>query len=77
MKDRLPAAEFKARCLEILDRVAAGGASVVITKRGKPVARVAPLVDKPGRIVGALRGEIESVGDIVSPLDVIWPATKR
>ena len=52
----MSAAEFKAKCLDVLDRVAATGEIVTVTKRGKPVARVAPLVEKPARVVGAMKG---------------------
>jgi hypothetical protein len=50
---------------------------VVVTKRGKPVARVVPMVNRPDRIVGALKGDIEVIGDVVSPVGVTWKATKR
>jgi prevent-host-death family protein len=36
------ASEFKAKCLKLMDQVAATGDTLVITKRGKPVARVLP-----------------------------------
>ena len=39
----IPAGEFKAKCLALLDEVAAGGEELIVTKRGKPVARVVPL----------------------------------
>jgi prevent-host-death family protein len=50
----ITATEFRARCLEILDRVEESGEEVVITKRGRPVARVVPLA--PVRPWLALRG---------------------
>ena len=40
------ASEFKAKCLQLIDEVAASGESIEITKRGKPVAR---LVTRPGQ----------------------------
>ena len=70
------AAQFKAKCLRVLDDVATSRRGVVVTKRGKPVARVVPMVDRPDRIVGAMKGEIEIRGDIVSPLGVTWKALK-
>lgn len=73
----IAAATFKATCLEVLDRVAATRQGVVVTKRGKAVARVVPLVDRPDRLVGAMKGEIEIRGDIVSPLGITWEATRR
>jgi prevent-host-death family protein len=75
-KTVISAATFKATCLEVLDQVAETGREVVVTKRGKPVARVAPIVNKPAQIVGAMKGEIEILGDIISPLRVRWKAVK-
>lgn len=67
---RVPAARFKSQCLALLDEVEATGRSIVVTKRGRPVARVAPLAE------GApdLRGSVVSQGDVVSPLDEEWDA---
>ena len=73
----LNASRFKATCLEVLDEVARSGHGVVVTKRGKPVARVVPMVNRPDRIVGAMKGEIEVHGDILSPLGVEWEALKK
>ena len=42
----IKAGEFKAKCLKLLDEVEATGDTLVITKRGKPVARVAPVAPK-------------------------------
>lgn len=39
----VPATEFKTHCLSLLDRVAAGQESIVISKRGKPIARLVPI----------------------------------
>ena len=65
----LAAADFKARCLAVLDQVAATGRAVVITKRGKPVARVSPLAPQVRR---TLRGSLLAQHDLVSPLDQDW-----
>lgn len=60
MKARsIPAGEFKQGCLAILDEVARTHRSVVVTKRGKPVARVVPIVEDSARedeILRSLRG---------------------
>lgn len=58
------AAEFKAHCLEILDNVDPEG--IVITKRGKPVARLVSVRDNDGDLIGALKGKFEILGDIYS-----------
>ncbi|HEV3278917.1 MAG TPA: type II toxin-antitoxin system prevent-host-death family antitoxin [Terriglobia bacterium] len=61
----LSATEFKAKCLQILDHLDPGG--VVITKRGRPVARVTPVgaVDN-SKLYGNMKGKIEILGDIFS-----------
>jgi len=65
---RIPATEFKAKCLELMDRVAERRESFVITKRGRPVAKLVPVDRKPkDSIFGWLRGEAWERGDIVAP----------
>ena len=71
---RIPAGEFKARCLALLDEVAATGTSIVVTKYGKPVAKVVPLGDADD--LPTLRGSVVREGDIVSPIDVRWKADR-
>ncbi len=64
----VPAGEFKQTCLRLLDEVNASGEPIVITKRGKPVAQLAPV--KPERSedwLGALRERGEITGDLVAP----------
>jgi prevent-host-death family protein len=65
----IPAGQFKARCLAIMDEVAAKRRAVVITKRGKPVAKLVAIEDEKDGIFGFLKGKgkIEIKGDIVSP----------
>ncbi len=64
----MPAGEFKQTCLRLLDEVGESGEPIVITKRGRAVAQLAPL--KPEHAedwLGAMsdRGEIH--GDLVAP----------
>ena len=68
------ASEFKAKCLKIMDEVAATGEPVVITKHGVPVAQLVPAVRKPKTLFGALKGSILYMGDVISPIDVEWNA---
>jgi prevent-host-death family protein len=70
------AAEFKARCLGLMDRVAASGKPIVITKRGKPVAQLAPIRTRPTSLRGFLKGTFAVRGDIVAPLDLEWDAER-
>jgi len=68
MKTRtIPAGTFKAQCLAIMDEVQAKRQAVVITKRGKPVAKLVPVEEKKDEIFGFLKGQGKVVGDVVSP----------
>lgn len=49
----IPAGRFKARCLKLLDEVAETGETIVVTKRGKPVARIEP-VEVPPSLAGTV-----------------------
>jgi prevent-host-death family protein len=66
------AGEFKAKCLELMDRVADSGESIVITKRGRPVAMLTAIRDPSKAAAGFFKGKMQIVGDIVSPLDIDW-----
>ena len=70
----IAAGEFKAKCLALLDEVAETGEELVVTKRGKPIARVAPLKATQTREWSrvSLAHLVEWEGDVVSPLDVVW-----
>jgi prevent-host-death family protein len=68
----IAAARFKAQCLKLLDEVAETGETIVITKRGKPVARVEP-VEKPRSLKGSvtfLVSDKELMEPILEPWDV-------
>ena len=65
---KVPAGKFKANCLAIMDEVQAKHEAVIITKRGKPVAKLVPVVEEPDDIFGFFAGKISVTGDIVSPL---------
>ena len=67
------AVEFKAKCLAILDEVAATKKDVVVTKRGRPVARIVPL---EASAEGPLEELIVEQGDLVSPIDAQWDAAR-
>jgi prevent-host-death family protein len=63
----MPAGQFKAKCLKVMDEVRSTREPVVITKKGRPVAKLLPADGQPDNVFGCMRGEIEVVGDIVSP----------
>ena len=56
---RYAAADFKMRCLELMDRVRETGVEYVVTKHGKPVAKLVPVAKgaKPS-FFGALKGSV-------------------
>ncbi len=68
----MSATELRAKCLGLIDEVAETGREIVITKRGKPVARLVPYRRKPKSLFGMGRGRIEILGDIVSPMPAEW-----
>ena len=70
----MKASEFKARCLRLMDEVATSGEEIVITKNGRPTARLLPWRKRFEDWFGADRDKIEIVGDIISPTDVEWEA---
>ena len=70
-KKQMAAAEFKAKCLRLIDEVSETGEEIVITKRGKPKAKLIPFrAPKKDPFFGRLKGIIEIVGD---PDDLIKP----
>ena len=67
------AAEFKARCLELVGEVERTNAEVIITRHRKPVARLVPVSRESERFCGSLNVVLEE-RDILSPIDVKWEA---
>ena len=68
--EQVAAAEFKARCLELMDRVRETGAEYVITKHGRPVARLVPVQELTRQpLFGALRGTVLEYERPLDPVD--------
>jgi prevent-host-death family protein len=68
----IPAGQFKAQCLRLLDDVAETGETIVVTKRGKPVAKLEPL-EPPPSLKGSvtfLVSDEELMKPILDPWDV-------
>lgn len=61
---QIAAAKFKAQCLSILDEVAPEG--LVITKHGRPVAKLIPIRAESADLIGSLKGKLRVKGDILS-----------
>ncbi len=62
--ETIGAAKFKEQCLSILDHLSPDG--LVITKRGKPVARLIPVPTMSADLIGSLKDEVKIHGDIMS-----------
>jgi prevent-host-death family protein len=57
------AADFKARCLALMDEVERTGAEVVITKHGRAVAKLVPVNEEPAAAHGWLRGTVRRLAE--------------
>ena len=71
----ISASQFKARCLALLDEVSESGSELIVTKRGRAVAKLVPVDDD-----ASLRGSvIYHVPDdaLIEPIDAEWDATAR
>jgi prevent-host-death family protein len=64
----MAAGDFKAHCLAVMNQVQQSGEPVLITKHGKPVAKLVPAPSTPEDIFGYMAGKVKIVGDIVGPV---------
>ena len=71
------AGKFKAQCLALLDEVAQTNEILVITKHGKPIAKLLPYDSEKQDSETPLKGLATFIGDIVSPIGVDWEAAKE
>lgn len=63
----MPAGEFKARCLRVMEEVKKYRTSVVITKKGRPVAKLVPPDEPATDVFGCMAG-VFRIGDVESPV---------
>jgi prevent-host-death family protein len=75
---KMAAGEFKSRCLSVMETVRTTREPVLITKRGRPVARLVPAEESPRPFLGRLEGVVKIIGDIESPVvpPETWDALK-
>jgi prevent-host-death family protein len=68
-EETVPVTKFKAACLALLDKVKSTGQPILVTRQGKPIARISPppRPDKPEPWLGSFKSKGRIVGDIVSP----------
>lgn len=68
----IAAGRFKAQCLALIDEVAESGETIIVTKRGRPVARIMPL-EPPPSLLGSITFLV-SDEEFVAPIDAAWDA---
>jgi prevent-host-death family protein len=69
----IPAAEFKAHCLRLMDEVRTSREPILIRKKGRPVAKLVPADETVPNVFGCLAGVLEVTGDLMAP--VVPPET--
>ena len=62
----IPISEFKAKCLGLVEGVANSGNTIIITKHGKPVAKVTQIISSRKSLKGSWKGLVTIKGDIVN-----------
>lgn len=76
-KTTVTTSELKARCSEIVGRVERMRTPIVLTKRGRPIARIVPIENQErADLFGFAQGSLSVVGDVVEPIDVPWEAAE-
>ena len=65
---QIPAGEFEAQCLSIMDQVSQTGEPIVVTKHGKPVVKLVPAENRVDDIFDYMAGKAKVAGDIVGPV---------
>ena len=72
---KISAGQFKAKCLKLMDDVQKNHKEIIITKYGKPVAKLTPVEEEvPKPLFGFLKGSVIVTGDIVKPTGEKWNA---
>ncbi len=75
MSRTVKAAEFKQTCLALMDEVSSFGETILITKRGKLVAKLVPVVDSRSQALGCLKGALDVFDDDFSQPE--WTVSSR
>jgi len=72
----IPAGEFKAQCLRVMENVRTTREPILITKRGRPLAKLVPATTESDDFIGRLEGVVKITGDIEAPIETpeAWDA---
>ena len=71
---KMPAGEFKAQCLQVMEKVRKTRRTITITKRNIPIAQLGPIDGEEVAIFGRLKGTVHIIEDIIKPIDEVWDA---
>jgi prevent-host-death family protein len=70
---QLTAVEFQSKCIELMDQVKENHEEVIITKDGKPIAKLIPMGEETaGSLFGFMKDTVKINGDIVASIDEKW-----
>jgi prevent-host-death family protein len=72
--EEIPATAFKDSCLQLIERVQQTREEIVVTKYGRPVAKLVAFQEGKAPLFGFLEGSVTIHGDIIAPLDEQWDA---
>jgi prevent-host-death family protein len=75
--DTIPAGHFKTHCLALMDEVKNKGQTIVITKRGIPVAKLIPAAEVFPSLFGWMKDTVVEQGNILDPIDLEWESTNE
>lgn len=68
------AGSFKTRCLQLIDQVNKTRVPLIITKHGKPMAKLLPFDETPSSLFGCMKDTVIIHGDIVESTGEVWEA---
>jgi len=75
---KISAAEFKATCLELMDRVRETGVEYVVTKHGTPVAKLVPYIDQDKKpLFGSMKGTVLKYERPLDPIDADYDINRH
>lgn len=72
----VPAAEFRNRCLALLDEVRRTSRPLTVTRHGRPVVRIVPCTPEAADGDNPLRGSVEFEDDLITPVSTSWKAAR-
>lgn len=74
--EQVPATEFKDSCLRLIERVQQTREEIVVTKHGRPVAKLVAFDKQKVPLFGYLAGSVTIHGDLIAPIDEEWDAER-